>query len=132
MDKKDLPQHKSALEGYTKEVCYIKNSEGKYEAALSSGWDIKKVALDNAWSDIQEQVEQAKKEVLNGDKSPIHYFFVLQLMDFQVLSGYTGFWKFSIKKHMTAKGFKKLSDKKLAKYAKAFDVSIDDLKNFKG
>ena len=30
---------------------------------------------------------------------------------------------------MTPKGFSKLSDKKLAKYAKAFDVSIDELKN---
>jgi len=53
-------------------------------------------------------------------------------MDFQVLSGYTGFWKISIKKHMTPKGFSKLSDKKLAKYAEAFNITVDELKNFKG
>ncbi len=129
MKKKDLPQDDSGLKGFTREVCYVKNSEGKYEPNLSTGWDIKSEALDNAWDDINEQLEEAKKAVSLGEKSPIYYYFIKTLMDFQVLSGYTGFWKFSIKKHMTPKGFSKLSDKKLAKYAKAFDVSIDELKN---
>ena len=131
MKKKDLPQDNGGLEGFTKEICYVKNSEGKYESGLSSGWDVKNEALDNAWDDINEQVVEAKKAITSGEKSPIYYFFVKQLMDFQVLSGYTGFWKFTIKKHMTPNGFKKLSDKKLAKYAQAFDVTIDELKNFK-
>ena len=132
MKKKDTPQDKSALEGITRDVCYVKNKDGKYETALSSGWEVKSAALDNAWEDINQQIEEAKKAILAGEKSPIYYFFVKQLMDFHVLSGYTGFWKISIKKHMTPKGFKKLNDKKLSIYAKAFDVSVDELKNFKG
>jgi hypothetical protein len=131
MKKKDLPQDDSGLKGVTREVCYVKNSDGKYESDLSSGWDVKSEALDNAWSDINQQIEEAKKAINSGEKSPIYYYFIKTLMDFQVLSGYTGFWKFSIKKHMTPKGFLKLSDKKLAKYAKAFNISIDELKNFK-
>ena len=125
MKKKDLPQDK----GFIKEICYVKNSEGKYESDLSTGWDVKKEALDNAWDDINQQIEEAKKAIAAGEKSPIYYYFVKTLMDYQVLAGYTGFWKCSIKKHMTPKGFSKLSDKKLAKYAKTFDVSIDELKN---
>lgn len=132
MKKKDTPQDKSALEGHTRDVCYVKNKDGKYETTLSSGWEVKSAALDNAWDDINEQIEVAKNAVLAGEKSPIYYYFVKQLMDFQVLSGYTGFWKISIKKHMTPKGFEKLNEKKLAIYAKAFDVSVDELKNFKG
>jgi hypothetical protein len=53
-------------------------------------------------------------------------------MDFQILSGYTGFWKFTIKRHMKPNVFKSLSEEKLKRYAKAFDVSVDELKNFKG
>ena len=131
MKKKDLPQDKSALDVLTKEICYVKNSEGKYEPDLSSGWSVKIAALDNAWDDINEQVAAAKKAIRQGEKSPIYYYFVKTLIDFQVLSGYTGFWKYSIKKHMTPSGFKKLSDKKLAKYAQAFDITIDQLVNFK-
>lgn len=131
MKKKDLPQDDSSLKGVTREVCYVKNSDGKYESDLSTGWNIKNEALNNAWEDINEQVEEAKKAIAAGEKSPIHYFFIKQLMDFKVLAGYTGFWTFSIKKHMTPKGFAKLSDKKIEKYAKAFDITIDELKNFK-
>lgn len=127
MKKKDLPQDK----GFIKEICYVKNSEGKYESDLSSGWSVKSDALDNAWDDINEQIEAAKKAILAGEKSPIYYYLVKTLMDYQVLSGYTGFWKISIKKHMTPNGFKKLSDKKLEKYAHAFGITLDELKNFK-
>jgi hypothetical protein len=55
-----------------------------------------------------------------------------KLMDLQLLSDYTGFWKFTIKRHMKPGVFKNLSEKKLSKYAKAFDISIDELKHFKG
>jgi hypothetical protein len=132
MKKKDIPQDPSKLGDFTREVCYVKNNEGNYEAALSSGWSVKTDALDNAWDDINNQVEEARKEVIEGRKSPIYFYFIIQLMDFKVLSGYTGFWKISIKKHMTPKGFARLNKQKLAKYAKAFDISVEELVNFKG
>lgn len=132
MKKEELPQDKSALEGYTRDVCYVKNKDGKYEKALSSGWDVKAGALDNAWDDINQRIEDARNAVINGEKSPIYYFFELRLMDMQVISGYTGFWGFTIKRHMKPNVFKKLSDKKLQKYADAFDISLEELKKFNG
>jgi hypothetical protein len=132
MKKEDLPQDKSALGTMTREVCYVKNSDGKYTTGLSTGWDVKKDALDNAWEDIKERVEAARIAVKNGEKSPVYYFMELRIMDFQVLSGYTGFWKFNIKRHLRPEVFKSLSEKKLSHYAKAFDISIEELKNFKG
>jgi hypothetical protein len=132
MKKEDLPQDKSALGTMTREVCYVKNSDGKYTTGLSTGWDVKKDALDNAWDDIKERVEAARIAVKNGEKSPVYYFMELRIMDFQVLSGYTGFWKFNIKRHLKPDVFKSLSEKKLSRYAKAFDISIEELKNFKG
>jgi hypothetical protein len=132
MKKEDLPQDKSALGAMTREVCYVKNSDGKYTTGLSTGWEVKKDALDNAWEDIKERVEAARIAVKNGEKSPVYYFMELRIMDFQVLSGYTGFWKFNIKRHLKPDVFKSLSDKKLSRYAKAFDISIEELNNFKG
>ncbi len=132
MKKENLPQDKSALEKVTRELCYVKNEEGKYTTGLSTGWDVKKGALDNAWDDINERVKEAALAVKNGEKSPVFYFMELRLMDLTLVSGYTGFWKITIKRHFKPEVFKTISEKKLKIYAKAFDISVDELRNFKG
>jgi hypothetical protein len=132
MKKEDLPQDPGALDQFTREVCYVKNDDGKYETALSKGWDIKKQALDSAWEEVNERVEDARKAVANGEKSPVYYFMELRLMDLPVLSGYTGIFPFFIKRHFKPSVFKGLSERKLEKYASAFDITVDELKNFKG
>ena len=131
MKKSQLPQDKSALENFTREVCYVKNEQGKYETDLSEGWETKKIALDKAWEHIEERIQQAQYKVQLGEMSPIYYFLELKLMDLSVLAGYTGFWKWQIKRHMKPGVFSKLSDVQLHKYAEAFDISIDELRNFK-
>lgn len=132
MKKENLPQDKSALGNITREVCYVKNSDGTYTTDLSTGWDVKKDALDNAWNDINERVEAARIAVRNGEKSPVYYFMELRLMDLPVLAGYTGFWKITLKRHMKPSVFKTLSKEKLQKYAQAFDISLEELIHFKG
>jgi len=130
MKKDELPQDKSALENFTREVCYVKNKDGKYETDLSTGWETKKVALDKAWEEIDRRVEEAKQKVLNGEASPVLYYLELKLMDLPVLAGYTGFRGWQIKRHMKSSVFNKLSDKKLQVYADVFEVSLEDFKNF--
>ena len=132
MKKEDLPQDPSALVGVTRDVCYVKDKDGKYTTDLSIGWDVKKQALDNAWDDINERVQEAAAKVKIGEISPIYYFMEKKLMDISLLSGYTGFWKFTIKRHFKPSVFKSLSDSKLEVYAKAFDISLDELKKFNG
>jgi len=129
LKKDEVPQDQSSLQNFTKEVCYALNEDGKYATNLSSGWDVKTVALEVAWSDIEGRVEQAKSKVLNGDVSPVLYYMELRLMDFEILSSYTGFWKWTIKRHMKPSVFKNLSLKRLQVYAEAFDVSVEKLKN---
>ena len=131
MKKEDLPQEPGALSRLTRELCYVKNDEGKYETALSKGWDIKKEALDSAWIEVNERIEEARRAVVSGEKSPVYYFMELRLMDLPVHSGYTGFFSFFIKRHFKPSVFKELSDRKLQKYANAFDITLDELKNFK-
>jgi hypothetical protein len=132
MKKEDVPQDPSALVGVTRDVCYVKDKDGKYTTDLSIGWDVKKQALDNAWDDIKERVAEAATQVKNGEISPIFYFMEVKLMDITLLSSYTGFWKWTIKRHFKPSVFKNLSDTKLATYAKAFDISVEELKNFHG
>ena len=132
MKKEDVPQDPSALVGVTRDVCYVKDKDGKYTTDLSIGWDVKKQALDNAWDDIKERVTEAAAKVKNGEISPVFYFMELNFMYLTLLSSYTGFWKWTIKRHFKPFVFKTLSDKKLGIYAKTFDIGVDELKNFKG
>jgi hypothetical protein len=132
MKKEDTPQDPSALVGVTRDVCYVKDENGKYTTDLSIGWDIKKQALDNAWQDIHDRIAEAALLVKTEKKSPIYYFMELRLMDLSVLSGYTGFWQFTIKRHFKPNIFKTLNDKVLLRYSQAFDISVDELKNFNG
>lgn len=128
MKKEDIPQDDGALNKLTKEVVYAVDNSGNYTTELSTGWDVKATALDVAWKDIEERIQQAKQKVLNNEASPILYFIELRLMDIGIVSAYTGFWKWSIKQHLKPAVFKKLSENKLNKYAEAFNVSVEELK----
>ncbi len=132
MKKEDIPQDKGPLSRYTDEVVYIKNKDGHYETALSSGWKVKNEALDNAWDDIKDRVKFAKDEVLAGRKSPIFYFMEKNLMDYNILSAYVNIWKFKVKRHMKPAVFSRLSKKTIERYAKVFEIDSEELINFKG
>jgi hypothetical protein len=129
MEKKEVPQDQSKLVNFTKEVCYAVDDSGKYVTELSSGWDVKTTALDVAWSDINARTEEAKQKMEKGEVSPVLYFMELKLMDMPTLADYTGFWKWTIKRHFKPSIFKNLSDKKLRKYAEVFEVSVEELKS---
>jgi hypothetical protein len=129
MKKDEVPQDLSSLGKITKEVCYATDSEGKYVAALSTGWDVKITALDVAWSDIEKRIAAAKQKVLNGEASQLLFFMEYRLMDISILAGYTGFWKWQIKRHLKPNIFNKLSIKPLQKYAEAFNIKVEDLKS---
>src|ERR1700744_4347571 len=128
MKKENVPQDLSALGKITKEVCYATDSSGKYVKELSSGWGVKIDALDVAWKDVDERIAKARERVLNGEASPLLFFMEYRLMDMAILSDYTGFWKWQIKRHLKPEAFKTLSEKKLLNYAEAFNVKVEDLK----
>ncbi len=128
MKKEDIPQDYGSLSKATKEMCYAVDETGKYVTELSTGWEVKATALNVAWKDIEERVAAAKQKVLNNEASPILYFMELRLMDIAIVAAYTGYWKWQISNHLKPEVFKKLTDKKLKKYAEAFNVGVDDLK----
>ena len=129
MKKNEVPQDLGSLGKITKEVCYVTDESGKYTTELSNGWEVKTNALDITWDDIEHKVAAAKEKVLKGEASPLIYFLEKNVMNIGILSSYTGFFKWQIKRHLKPAIFKKLSPKKLAKYAEVFNVSVDELKS---
>jgi hypothetical protein len=129
MKKEDVPQDLGSLGKITREVCYATDKDGKYTTQLSIGWDVKAQALDLAWQDIDQRIAIAKQKVLNKEASPLLFFMEYRLMDASILADYTGFWQWQIKRHLKPEVFDSLSDKKLQKYAEAFNVKVADLKS---
>ncbi len=132
MKKEQVPQDKGSLsEKNLNELCYAVDENGNYTTVQSSGWDVKSVALDESMNLIQERIEQTKKEIVEGKLSPIAYFMEFNKMDLPLLASYVGIHKWFVKRHFNPKRFKKLSLKTLKKYADAFDISVEELQNFK-
>ncbi len=132
MKKEEIPQDPSPLDKFTKEVCYAVNEQGSYVTELSRGWQVKADALGITWNDVEERVAAARQKIMNEESSPILFFMEVNMMDVPILAAYTGFWQWTIKRHLKPSVFKNLSDKKLRKYADAFNVRIEELKNFVG
>ncbi len=128
MKKSETPQDPSVLDNFTKDVCYVTDDSGKYTTEQSRGWEVKATALNLTWDDVKQRVEKAKENLLKGKYSPINYFMESKMMDIAIVSSYTGFWKWQIKRHFKPNVFNNLSEKKMLKYAKLFEVSIDELK----
>lgn len=133
MKKQDLPQDESNLKSANMtEVLYVTDENDNYTTANSTGWDAKKAALDESMELIHERIEEAKQDVANGKVSPIIYFMELNKMDLAVLAAYVEMWQWRVKRHAKPKVFKSLSESVLKKYADAFGISTDELKNFNG
>jgi len=132
MKKEDLPQDPSVLDKFTKDLCYVVDDTGNYTTGLSRGWEIKASALDLAWDDIKERIQDARQKALKGEVSPLLFFMELKLMDLETLAAYAGLWKWQVKRHMKPSVFNRLSSKKLEKYAEVFEVTVADLKNIQG
>ncbi|MCP4976730.1 MAG: hypothetical protein GY931_11255 [Maribacter sp.] len=130
MKKSDVPQDKSNLESANiKDMYYALDDNGNYITELSTGWNPKTIALDNAIKEIEERVENAKKRVLNNETSPVEYYMELHKMDLTILSSYVGFWKWRVKRHFKPSVFNKLKTKTLQKYADVFDITIKQLQD---
>lgn len=132
MKKEEVPQDKGNLSNKNmKELVYATDEKGNYTTALSTGWEPKTIALSNSIEEISERVAIAKTQVENNKVSPIVYFMEYSRMDIAILSSYVGMWQWRVKRHFKPKVFAKLSDNILQKYAETFNISIDELRNFK-
>jgi hypothetical protein len=130
MKKEEVPQDDAnMLEGKLKEPCYAVDEEGKYTTVASVGWEPKNIIMQQAWDAVHEKVEDIRKKVEQGELSPIAYYMEKQLMDLGVLAGYTGYFRWTVKRHLKMKNFLKLKDHQLQKYADAFDLDLQILKN---
>jgi hypothetical protein len=77
MNKNEIPQDPSALDKFTKEVCYAVDEKGNYVMGLSRGWQVKADALGITWEEAEQRTASAREKVKNGEASPILFYMEL-------------------------------------------------------
>lgn len=128
MKKNEVPQDKSTLEkANIKDMVYAVDENGKYITELSTGWEPKSIALDNAIQEIEERTAAAKVRFFNNESSPIEYYMELHKMDIPILASYVSLWQWRVKRHLKPSVFRNLNSKTLQKYADVFEISIEQL-----
>ncbi len=126
MFEKDVPQDQGIAEGL-EEVCYAVNEDGEYVLASSRGWEPKNVANDQAWDLLEQQLDEARQKVLSGKCSQLAFLMAKNQMDIRLLSQYSGFYAWQVRRHLKPSVFSRLSSEKLDRYAVLFKVSIKEL-----
>jgi hypothetical protein len=130
MKTKDVPQDDAnMMRGKWKDPIYTVDEKGNYTTSYSLGWDVKNTVMQQAWDNINEKVEAIRQRVLKGELSPVAYYMEKNIMDVRLLAKYMGLWKWTVKRHLKQKHFKKLPEDTLAKYADIFNLSVDQLKD---
>jgi len=126
MKVNEVPQDITFYEG-VKRACYALNEEGKYVVVPSTGWDAEEVVNGLAVDDLAVVLEETRRAVLAGLKSPLCYHMERRQMNPDILAKTAGIAVFRVKRHFRPEIFAKLKSSVLNRYAQALAVTVEDL-----
>lgn len=126
----DIPQENNSTLNGQKKVMYGTNEKGEFQR-VNYGSSVEEFATITAVEEYLVLEKESLEEIKKGLASPIQYFMYKNRMDLATLSGVVEMFSFRVKRHLKMKHFKKLNDKILNKYASAFNIKPEELKDFK-
>jgi len=94
----------------------------------SKGWDVDELVNRMACDEYHAALEETRKAVLAGQKSPLAYYMELRQLIPKFLGKTAGIATFRVKRHLRPGIFAKLNDSVLDKYAKALAITREELK----
>jgi hypothetical protein len=132
MTTDQVPQDEKNLnEGKVAKLYYATDDKGRYTKVNSIGWEPETVAMEQAWEVVNDEVEEARRKVLDGKASPVLYYIKKNIMTVSMVASYMGTLSLMVRLHMTPFFFNKLSQKTLEKYAYTFRIPVEALTDTK-
>ncbi len=124
----EVPQESASIfEGQRKAV-YVVDKNGHYQIAQSGGSEAEVTVTEEAVAWFVKLAEDAHQRALRGEASPLEYHMFRLRLDEPTLASATGIWRWRVRRHLTAKGFARLSPNLLARYADAMGLTAEQLK----
>jgi len=126
--KKESGQEEDLIYRNNRELFYLFNKEKNcYTRKVDYQYQANQVIIKQGWDMLEDRMSEIKKKVIQGELSPLAYFMEKSQMEVPMLAGYTGFRRWSVKKHLKPRHFRKLSQDKLEKYASVLDIQVEQL-----
>jgi hypothetical protein len=126
MKATEVPQDITYYEG-ERRACYALNDEGKYVVVTSTGWSAEEVVNGLAVDELAATLEETRKAVLAGVKSPLVYHMERRQMNPEILAKTAGIATFRVKRHFRPDIFAKLKLSVLDRYAQALAITKQEL-----
>lgn len=120
----DVPDYSEGI----KKGNYALDDNGKYVMVPSKGWVVDEMINRMAYDEYKVKVEETRKAVLAGQKSPLAYYMELRQMTPEILGKTAGIATFRVKRHLRPEIFAKLKEPVLDSYAKALSITREELK----
>jgi hypothetical protein len=93
----------------------------------SAGWEPANTANQQAWELLEQELAQTAEKVKAGLLSPLAFHMARNLMDVKVLARYAGIARWRVKRHMRPAIFARLDRAVLERYAKIFNITVEQL-----
>ena len=106
---------------------YKHNDNGQYVLEADAPW-AEKVSCALIISGNRAYLEEIRKAVLAGQKSPLCYYMEMRQMEPGMLAKAAGIAAFRVKRHLRPEIFAKLKPSVLNRYTKALRVTLEELK----
>ena len=113
--------------GGVRKVVYVVDQDGHYLIAQSGGSEAEITVTEEAVAWFGRLTEDARQRALRGETSTLEYHMFRLRMDLPTLASATGFWRWRVRRHLTAKGFASLNPRQLERYAEAMGLTIAQL-----
>ncbi len=124
----EVPQESAPLfEGQRKAV-YVVDQDGHYQIVQSGGAEAEVTVTEDAVAWFAKLAEDAHQRALRGEASPLEYHMFRLRLDEPTLASAAGLWRWRVRRHLTAKGFAKLTPALLERYADALGLTTEQLK----
>ena len=128
MKQDEVPQDQLAYYGERRRALYATDADGRYSTTASSGWSAEAIVNADAIGEYEALAKQALERAHQGLASPLEYHMYAQRMDLPTLAQTTGFFRFTVKRHLRPDRFPRLSQRRLTRYADALGLSVAALR----
>jgi hypothetical protein len=127
MKTHEIPQDQDAAYEGGKRLCYAVDGQGLIVAAHSSGWEVEEVVKGVAWKVIEDDLAKTRQAVQAGEASALEYYMKVRMMTPRLLSQNIGISTWRVRLHLRRRGFARLSDRWIVRYATCLDVPVERL-----
>jgi hypothetical protein len=128
MKVNEVPQDDITYYEGKRRACYAINDKGKYVIVTSTGWKAEEVFNGLAVDELAANLEETRKAVLKGLKSPLAYHMERRQLIPTILAKTAGIATFRVKRHLRPEIFNELKPSVLERYSQALAVSMEELK----